>query len=116
MLEAGDHRVDRLLLILPRGEQLRFRGPQLLRGGGPDQRSLLQTGEQDPTHRLLLRVRDPQGVAAETVRHRNQEPVGELGARRLGKERVQVPFRDRVALVVRLRLDRPQVAAVLLGD
>jgi hypothetical protein len=73
-------------------------------------------GTKQVADRLALIVERSPRRRAEAIGGRDQEAVGELGTTRLREKGIDIALLDRVAGVIRLRLDRPEAAVVLLGD
>ena len=117
--EPGPHRLDRLLLVLPRGERL---GPpaerlrRLLEQVRPVHGPFRQVGELEhldlgplpPDHRQRVRPPSAPGV--------HDHAGGEVLLPGGGEERVEVALRDPGVRPVALALDGAEAAVALFGD
>src|SRR5271165_2455432 len=114
-VKALHHRVDRLALMGPGSFRWRPAGTQIRWGARPVDLGGFQVTEQQNARLLLLGLDRALGDTPNQVGSRDQQPERELRPPRLGQEGIHVALDDPGG-VIRLRLDRPQLSATVLGD
>ena len=80
---------------------------EIRNGGGPQDFAPLQIMEKQLPHRLLLPPHGALGKPRDFIGGGDQQPVAELGPRRLREKAIDISLLDRVVRVVCLRLDGP---------